>query len=1203
MSLSRVLWLVPFGLLAVSCTDSGGELTNIGVTAETFVRERVSIEVAQPITAGSGGMVEIPQAGLSLEVPANATATDVEITAATVEEAELGNIVEGIVFDQAFEFGPDGTVFDEPLALSVALTSLNTSEPLTGVDAAIPGLVLISSDGSQESLPANLAIDLDSGRQLVSTEINHFSTFAVDTANVSPNNIDEAGAVAYGVVVEDIPTEIPAFLQFKLKLVFKIFNFARPIQLFVKINGGEEIGNETFLAGGSTSERTETPIFTITQISDFTCLKVGQQNFSLTMTPTFASGGDLPPPPKDAPSLEISKIITCTNPIDSDGDGLNDQIEIENDSDPFSVDSDDDGIEDGDEDFDNDGLSNLEELDLGLDLASTDSDENGTTDGDEDNDSDQLSNKFEFAAGSNPLVFDTDGNGVCDCEEDFDNDELSNLIEQQFGLNPLSIDSDGDGVNDAEDDEDGDGLGLATEISLGTNPNLADSDENNVNDGAEDKDQDGLSNAAEIQLGTDPTKADTDGDGIEDGAEDEDQDNLTVIQELVFGYSVELADSNFNGIADDLEDFDGDTLTNGFELLAEIGATQRESLQPGVCDCDVDIDGDGINNSLEQALSTDPKNRDTDGDGETDGEEDADGDGLTNKFEQLAGTDPNKVDSDGDGQTDGDADPDDDGLTNRQEQELGTDPLNANSEDEDLTDGEFDSDGDGLSNEFENDIGTDPTKADSDGDGVEDGDEDHDADFLTNEEEERLLNEALAPMFDFDDDGLTNEQELDLKTSPFRADTDNGGISDGQEVTNNTNPLDPSDDALSSSCTAGQGIPQTLGNGLKVLPGGSFDRVESVQFGFQHDGMQAPSLGNECSAELPTVQGVASLNEGFANLDSTVLLMSVAHDENWFLMDLLTNTQVTFNHFFEFVFYQYVLFVGAVEGSSTDLLIAGGVGKPGLFGGLFGEIKRITAGTVQSEDVFDPAFSAQSVGGTYRSTEVLVAHTKKVDKYQTATQGEQTFVTLADLGATDSDTQIVSAFQQQSTGAALVLTTHEVGSVEENLFAVSATSGITPREFSGGGLGTFDVIAPRQVRCIVPTCVVSFFGGARTDTTVNPGGVALVNWAGNADVNEGTIGAVELLGVSSAPAGVVGIDLISDQQGNTAVVAAGFTNGTLYELVVASDGTISQRQNQPVPTGCQNPGHVRYLVDAAGLKIIGTCFNSSHYFVLDSELL
>jgi hypothetical protein len=142
--------------------------------------------------------------------------------------------------------------------------------------------------------------------------------------------------------------------------------------------------------------------------------------------------------------------------LDSDGDGLPDYQETDTyHTDPNDADSDDDGLNDGEEvgrdtdpllsDSDGDGLNDAEELALGTDPADADTDDDGVEDGD------------ELDLGINPLDWDSDGDGLQD------GDEL------EEGLDPGNYDSDGDGSGDGDDlwpdnprgatDSDDDGLG------------------------------------------------------------------------------------------------------------------------------------------------------------------------------------------------------------------------------------------------------------------------------------------------------------------------------------------------------------------------------------------------------------------------------------------------------------------------------------------------------------------------------------------------------------------------------------------------------------------------------------------------------------------------------------------------------------------------------------------------------------------------
>jgi len=97
--------------------------------------------------------------------------------------------------------------------------------------------------------------------------------------------------------------------------------------------------------------------------------------------------------------------------------------------------------------------------------------------------------------------------------------------------------------------------------------------------------------------------------------------------------------------------------------------------------------------------------------------------------------------------------------------------------------GDVDSDGDGLLDSREADLGTDPYNPDTDEDGLSDG-----------EEVEHYHTDPLNP--DSDLDALKDGAEaLTYNTDPLNRDTDGGGVADGHEVIeDHTNPLDPSDD-------------------------------------------------------------------------------------------------------------------------------------------------------------------------------------------------------------------------------------------------------------------------------------------------------------------------------------------------------------------------------------------------------------------------
>ena len=176
---------------------------------------------------------------------------------------------------------------------------------------------------------------------------------------------------------------------------------------------------------------------------------------------------------------------------DPDNDELTNRQELARGTDPQDADTDDDGLPDGWEvahglnplvndaagDPDGDGLTNLQEHGSGTDPQDADSDDDGLTDEVEvvthgtnprtaDTDGDGLADAWEVANGLNPLV--------ADASEDPDGDGLTNLQEQAHGTDPWRADTDGDGLTDG-----------AEAVTHGTNPRMADSDSDGLPDGWE----------------------------------------------------------------------------------------------------------------------------------------------------------------------------------------------------------------------------------------------------------------------------------------------------------------------------------------------------------------------------------------------------------------------------------------------------------------------------------------------------------------------------------------------------------------------------------------------------------------------------------------------------------------------------------------------------------------------------------------------
>ncbi|MEM7244541.1 MAG: hypothetical protein AAF533_04320 [Acidobacteriota bacterium] len=435
--------------------------------------------------------------------------------------------------------------------------------------------------------------------------------------------------------------------------------------------------------------------------------------------------------------------------VDSDGDTLDDVTELMLGTDPFDLDTDDDGINDFEEtvpgmdgavtdpldrDTDDDGI--LDGTELGYTMGVPDPDGAGGIDG---TDSSIFVPDADPTTTTDPNDQDTDDGGVSDGNEDLDRDGAVDDGE----TDPTT----GMGADDL--DRDGDGLPDAVEETLGTDPDDPDSDGDGIPDGEEtipgtdgsvtdpldaDSDDDGLSDGEELMLGTDSNDADTDGDGLQDGTElgrdtplpDPDGPGPAVGTNP----DVFIPDADPTTTTDPLDpDTDDGGVPDGVEDVNMDGAVDPGETDPtaGNGGDDADRDMDGLPDTLEMELGTDPDNPDTDGDGIPDGEEVVPGDdGFV--------TDPL------------DADTDDDGISDGEEVDTWeTDPTDPDTDDDGVQDGTEigrtdpipDPDGDGPAEGTDTDVfmpdadpttTTDPTDPDTDEGGIYDGAEDRDAD-------------------------------------------------------------------------------------------------------------------------------------------------------------------------------------------------------------------------------------------------------------------------------------------------------------------------------------------------------------------------------------------------------------------------------------------------------------------------------------------
>ncbi len=194
----------------------------------------------------------------------------------------------------------------------------------------------------------------------------------------------------------------------------------------------------------------------------------------------------------DDPSTPSNPNGNTSNPndADSDNDGLNDGDEGTNMTDPNSADT------------DNDGLTDNEEV-TGTDDPSTGAVPSGT------------SNPTSNCDPIGLVTTDTDNDGLTDCEETTGiNDPSTPSNPNGNTSNPNDADSDDDGLNDGDE-----GTNM-------TDPNSADTDNDGLTDNEEVTGTDDPSTS--INPGgttTNPTSSDTDSDGLDDGEEISGVDN------------------------------------------------------------------------------------------------------------------------------------------------------------------------------------------------------------------------------------------------------------------------------------------------------------------------------------------------------------------------------------------------------------------------------------------------------------------------------------------------------------------------------------------------------------------------------------------------------------------------------------------------------------------------------------------------------
>ena len=223
---------------------------------------------------------------------------------------------------------------------------------------------------------------------------------------------------------------------------------------------------------------------------------------------------------------------------DRDHDGLRNLGEYRHGGHPRDEDSDDDGVDDGDE---------VHDGHRGTRLRDRDSDDDGRLDGDEDADRDGTRNEDEDDSRESCLFDDDDRDG----------DDLDDEDENDHGYRALDRDSDDDGVSDGSEDWDHDGQ---------VNEDDDDSQDDSCDDGSEDADDllgtitsydggtgalvvDTVSSGTVTFLVTDRTEIELDSSGHGSGG-DASTDDLVPGAEVA---EVDLEDDTLTGELEEIE--------------------------------------------------------------------------------------------------------------------------------------------------------------------------------------------------------------------------------------------------------------------------------------------------------------------------------------------------------------------------------------------------------------------------------------------------------------------------------------------------------------------------------------------------------------------------------------------------------------------------------------------------------------------------
>jgi hypothetical protein len=121
-------------------------------------------EVSETIEAAEGG--EVATDGAAVDIPADALGEDVEITIAVLDKDDLPD--SDNIASEVYDFGPDGTTFDEPVTLTIDFDASDTPDGMRAV------MAWLDEDDEWQPLA-----DSEVNGDTVTATTDHFTPFAI----------------------------------------------------------------------------------------------------------------------------------------------------------------------------------------------------------------------------------------------------------------------------------------------------------------------------------------------------------------------------------------------------------------------------------------------------------------------------------------------------------------------------------------------------------------------------------------------------------------------------------------------------------------------------------------------------------------------------------------------------------------------------------------------------------------------------------------------------------------------------------------------------------------------------------------------------------------------------------------------------------------------------------------------------------------